>query len=135
MSNGASASTFSFSFAATEHLDAYYHIVKTVQVVFPELLMYHDGFEDGKPAISIYLAALQRPANGNFEIPIETVPKGVAHTIERVFSQTRPLDASLLAQAEILEDEFNRFSFLNLESDQFFRESILITLPREFLVN
>ena len=67
--------------------------------------------------------------------PFETGPKGVAHTIERVFSQTRPLDASLLAQAEILEDEFNRFSFLNLESDQFFRESILITLPREFLVN
>ncbi|MBW2391244.1 MAG: fused MFS/spermidine synthase [Deltaproteobacteria bacterium] len=123
------------TFAATEHLDAYYHIVKTVQAVFPELLMYHDGFEDGKRAISIYLAALQGPADGNFEIPIETVPKGIAHTIERVFAQTRPLDASLLAQAEILEDEFNRFSFLNLKSDQFFRESVLLTLPREFLVN
>jgi predicted membrane-bound spermidine synthase len=123
------------TFAATKHLDAYYHIVKTVNAVFPELLMYHDGLEDGKPAISIYLAALQRPDDGNFAIPIETVPEAIAPTIAQVFSQTRPIDASLLNQAEILEDEFNRFSFLNLASDQFFRESILMTVPREFLVN
>ncbi len=123
------------TFAATEHLDAYYHIVKTVSAVFPDLLMYHDGFEDGKRAISIYLAAMQEPGDGLFTVPTTDIPPGIAETLDKVFSRPRPIDAALLDRAGILEDEFNRFSFLNIASDQFFRESVLITLPPEFLVN
>ncbi|MFT5441472.1 MAG: putative membrane-bound spermidine synthase [Myxococcota bacterium] len=123
------------TFAATEHLDAYYHVVKTVNAVFPELLMYHDGLDDGKESISIYLAAMQTPHSGAFMLPSEVIPEGIAETIAAVFSQTRPIDQMLLANAEILEDEFNRFSFLNMESDEFFRRAVLHTLPPEFLAN
>ena len=123
------------TFAATQHLDAYYNIVKTVQAVFPELLMYHDGFEDGKLAISIYIAALQRKEGSTFVMPKDPVPDGIAQTIEAVFEIERGVDQRLLAEATILEDDFNPFSFLNIESDQFFRESVLITLPPEFLTN
>lgn len=123
------------TFAATQHLDAYYHIVKTLGAVFPEVLMYHDGLEDGKLAINIYLAGLQRPSASPFKLPTDLVPPSIAETMAKVFSKPRLIDSSLLATARVLEDEFNPFSFLNIDSDQFFRESVLITLPPEFLVN
>lgn len=123
------------TFTSTQHLAAYYHIVKTLGAVFPHLLMYHDGLEDGKLAINIYLAGLQRPNANPFERPTDLVPPSMAEILAKVFSQSRPIDTALLAQAQVLEDEFNPFSFLNIESDQFFRKSVLVTLPPEFLVN
>ena len=86
-------------------------IMKTVQAVFPELLMYHDGFEDGKLAISIYIAALQRKEGSTFVMPKDPVPDGIAQTIEAVFEIERGVDQRLLAEATILEDDFNPFSF------------------------
>ena len=56
-------------------------------------------------------------------------------TLQAVFSGERPIDWARLERAEILRDDFNRFSILNIASDEFFRESILSTLPPEFLVN
>ncbi len=123
------------TFAATAHLDAWYSIVKTLDAVFPELRMYHDGLEDGKQAISIYLAALQRDDGSTLTLPSDPVAAGIAETIRKVFEVRRPIDRKRLADAEILRDEFNRFSFLNIASDEFFRKSILLTLPPEFLVN
>lgn len=123
------------TFAATKHLDEYYTIVKSLNAVFPDIWMYHDGFEDGKAAISIYLAAFQRRDDTQLVLPRALVPAGIAPTIKEVFAQRRPIDADLLAAAEILEDDFNRFSFINMESDQFFRESVLTNLPPEFLAN
>ena len=123
------------TFAATAHLDAWYAIMKTLGVVFPDIRVYHDGLEDGKPAISIYLAAFQRADGTRLRLPDDPVAPGIAETIQKVFSTTRPVDRALLQRAEVLRDERNRFSLVNLASDQFFRESILLTLPPEFLVN
>ncbi len=123
------------TFGATAHLDDLDHVVKTLHAVFPNLRMYHDGLEDGKPSISIYLAAFQNEDNTPLVLPNDPVPAGIAPTITKVFSQERPIDLARLEHAEILRDEFNRFSILNQASDEFFRESILLTLPPEFLVN
>jgi hypothetical protein len=123
------------TFGATEHLEDLDHVFKTLHTVFPHLRMYHDGLEDGKPSISIYLAAFQREETAPLVWPNDPVPPGIAPTLEKVFSQERPIDYTRLERAEILRDEFNRFSILNQASDEFFRESILLTLPPEFLVN
>ncbi len=123
------------TFAATAHLDDYDHIVKTLGSVFPNLRMYHDGLEDGKLSISIYLAAFQREDVTRLRLPADPVPPGMVPTLQKVFSGERPIDMARLERAEILRDEFNRFSILNMASDEFFRESILSTLPPEFLVN
>lgn len=123
------------TFAATAHLDDYDHIVRTLGRVFPHIRMYHDGLEDGKPAISIYLAAFQREDETQLRLPPDPVPAAIQPTLARVFSGEREIDWSRVEKAEILRDEFNRFSLLNLESDEFFREAILLTLPPEFLVN
>ena len=97
--------------------------------------MYHDGISPEKPAVSIYLAAFQRANDTEFVMPRGMVPAGIAPTLKAIFAERRQIDADLLANADLLEDDFNRFSFINLESDQFFRESVLATLPPEFLAN
>jgi predicted membrane-bound spermidine synthase len=123
------------TYAATAHLQAYYSIVKSLNAVFPEIWMYHDGISPEKPAVSVYLAAFQRANDTEFVMPRGMVPAGIAPTLKAIFAERRQIDADLLANADLLEDDFNRFSFINLESDQFFRESVLATLPPEFLAN
>jgi len=123
------------TFAATAHLADYDHIVKTLDVVFPHMRMYHDGLAEGKESISIYLAAYQQEDSTALRIPSDPVPPSMWPTLQAVFSGERPIDWARLERAEILRDDFNRFSILNIASDEFFRESILSTLPPEFLVN
>jgi hypothetical protein len=123
------------TYAATAHLQAYYSIVKSLNAVFPEIWMYHDGISAEKPSVSIYLAAFQRANDTEFVMPRAMVPAGIASTLKAIFAERRQIDSDLLANADLLEDDFNRFSFINLESDQFFRESVLATLPPEFLAN
>ncbi len=121
--------------ASTQHLDAYYHIIKTVQSVFPEVLMFHQNFHDGMLGMNIYLAVSRSPLVWNYELPRENVAPEMTALLREVFTRNRPLDQARLAQASIIRDEFNVFSILNNEPDRIHRQATLNTLPAEFFVN
>ena len=120
---------------SSQHMGIYYNIVKTLQSVFPEVLMFHGDPVGEDAGLNIYLAASQTPLQWNAKPLAQDITPAIANILKNVFSTNRELDQDKLAQASIITDEFNIFSILNEAPDRIHRRELLSSIPADYLVN
>lgn len=123
------------SWMNVDHQDAYFHVVKTLKAVFPRVLMFHQDVVPAVPGLNVFLVASKSGRLAQFSTELAELPNDMRQALRQVLARPRPLSPTLLAHAEVLEDNYNVFPFINSATELKYRQAALRRFPKEYLVN
>jgi len=123
------------SFVVPQYSDASYHLLKTINSEFKQIKVLHKEFTELDKIHSFFVVATNRPDNLTFKLRLATNEHTPINQILEVFKTERPIDKEKLANANIITDEFNTFTILNIDTYMAYRNAALTSIPQEFLIN